>query len=108
MILLIDAGGMRSSAPLLSNTAPVSTSRISACFACVSIPLPDFEGGSAATVALGLGLTAAAVDETVSPTASKAPALRHAPARSQIRILIFPYPFFLNALSAVFQPWESR
>src|SRR5438105_5165329 len=96
MILLIDAGGMRSSAPLSSNTVPVSTSSRSACFACVSIPIPGLLGGSStalAVLAFGLGL-AASVGQPGTPATSTAAAIRDPAKRNSRRILISRSPYF--------------
>src|SRR5438094_623215 len=96
MILLIDAGGMRSSAPLSSNTVPVSTSSRSACFACVSIPIPGLLGGSStalAVFAFGLGL-AASVGQPGTPATSTAAAIRDPAKRNSRRILISRLPYF--------------
>src|SRR5215469_14227505 len=101
MILLIDAGGIRSSAPLSSNTAPVSTSSISACFAWVSIPDPGPDGaGTAAAAAFGLDLLAAAATCcAVGPVARSAATQRNANARRS-NISIFDLPPFCCAVTS--------
>src|ERR1700733_13881579 len=57
MILLIEAGGIRSSARLENSTVPVSASMMKACWASVSSPAPG--GGGAGVGAPGLGLAGA-------------------------------------------------
>src|SRR5580704_14256814 len=54
MILLIEAGGIRSSPFLSNSTVPVSTSMISACFASVSSAAPGARGAAGAAGDFGL------------------------------------------------------
>src|SRR5271170_5844245 len=96
MILLIEAGGMRSSAALSSSTAPVSTSMTKACVACVSMPAVGYPGAWAAA-AVGFALAwprAPAAGWPLSPATSKTAAITAAIERAIKTLPIFRSAIF--------------